>query len=1850
MAAQPYWISSLLLSYSPTIVSRLGSDRTFTFHFLDAAPSSWTNNNTGFTPFNEAQRAFTRELFSYFSTIIDVKFVESSTYSSSNTIVLGNNDQGGSGSAGYATDGGGTWGLFMSNVHSLASAIADPKNNPSVINIYIHEIGHILGLKHPFGNTMPILSDAEDNFDLTIMTYGSKSPGIPAPQSILLQPLDIAALQYLYGPSKTAANASRSDTYTLDPNGRNFIWDGGGTDKLDASASSKRLVLDLEPLTQGYFGTAPSNLISANGQITVNFGTVIEQIAATGYDDILYGNAADNVFWTNGGVDYVDGRAGNDTIVVNSAYAANQLYLEGQQLVVAVNAGSVTRLQDVETVRYTDGDRSVATLKQSAAIVPFATVSNSPTATITGSVALNYEFSETVTGLTASDFIISGGQVVSVNGTGKSYTVTVAPAERTTGVLSIQLSGGAVTGASGATNLVSQSQYFNVDTQSIALVTTGDAATATNGTIVLKFDDTFTLGAGDIVIQSSSGAEIERLSKNDAERVFQKGSVLYLDLKSQVADGATLKVSIPAGVILDQSGNTVAYSVTASANRIVETLGTSGADTRNLGPLSDIYRGLEGDDRIWGEEGEDLIDGGPGNDRLNGMQGDDTLLGGDGDDTLIGGTGDDKIDGGAGTDTVEYGGINSTQATITKTADGYTVSTAAEGTDKLTNVELLKFSDKIVTLDAGPDTTAPSLNSANPRDGGDIAPVSANLTLYFSEAIQKGSGTIQLRLGSANGQVIESFDIATSSRLAISGSTLTVDPTANLVANERYFLVLPAGAFKDAAGNLTTLIDTYDFVAKDADIAWPNIVNVSPARNATGINPSSNIVITFDEDIILTPREILQLRKSDGTVVETFTQGTSTRLTVSGKTLTIDPTNDLEPNVTYTIAVASGWVRDAAGNGTPGSEGYVRFTTASTSGTNNAPTFAASSQSASTNEDAARTITVSATDADGDALTYTVSAPAKGTASVVGNVVTYTPSKDYNGSDSFIVNASDGKGGTATQTINLTVTAVNDAPTFSNSSQSVSATAGTAKTITLTATDVDGDTITYTVATPGKGTAAIAGSTLTYTPANSASGTDSFVVTATDGKGGSANQSINVTITAQSSNRAPTFSGLTGAAQEWLYDGHYYGLYTTAKSYAAATTAAQSLGGYLLHINSAAEQADVFSKVSSYLATSLANTRAPDGGNAAYIWLGASDAAVEGTWVWADDNSTLSSGYSRWGAGALGSEPDNSGNQDYLALGLENWPQGSATNAGYGNAGYWNDISVNNSLYYVVEKSAALSLATNEDVSKSFTISASDADNDALTYTVSSPTKGIATVVGNVVTYTPSKDYNGADSFTVTATDGKGGTATQTINVTVTAVNDAPTFSTSSQSVSATAGAAQTITLAATDVDRDALTYTTTTPSKGSATISGSTLTYTPTSSATGTDSFTVTASDGKGGNATQTISVTISAATTTATQTFRLVAPDGWVGSVGGNGNVVGTSGFQDVRITSGSVSLDGSFNTGNDVVRLDGNGNGYSIVRSGSSATISKGSSASLTVPIGTTGAPIVFDDGPRKLVFSNSNFNFGSQTFSTTQNAITAGSDGTALPTGASASAVATAILAGTSLSSGQTSHISIGGTAKIVGTTVNEVVQVISSAKSNLTFDPSFNQGGDVIVFGRDAGSFTAQRSSSSMLLVGPNENLTIPIGTAGLTLRFTDGDRTLIFSNGEFKIGTQSIGTTAIQLTGSTTTTSIDAGTAASQVTLNASTGAVNFTDNAAVETNVRITGFGADDRITVTGATSSRYSFTTVNTDGNSTADLVITFNNVSASAVNSITLVEAVSANAFVADYATAQAAIGNAGFMVFG
>ncbi|MBT4661245.1 MAG: tandem-95 repeat protein, partial [Candidatus Marinimicrobia bacterium] len=125
------------------------------------------------------------------------------------------------------------------------------------------------------------------------------------------------------------------------------------------------------------------------------------------------------------------------------------------------------------------------------------------------------------------------------------------------------------------------------------------------------------------------------------------------------------------------------------------------------------------------------------------------------------------------------------------------------------------------------------------------------------------------------------------------------------------------------------------------------------------------------------------------------------------------------------------------------------------------------------------------------------------------------------------------------------------------------------------------------------------------------------------------------------------------------------------------------------------------------------------------------------------------------------------------------------------------------------------------------------------------------------VTYTPSTNYNGSDSFTFTVSDGVSTSSPATVDISITAVNDAPTIS--AQSASGNEDEAQEITLAGNDVDGDALTYVlATNSSNGASTLSGNVVTYTPNTNYNGSDSFTFTVSDAEYTSSAATVSITV--------------------------------------------------------------------------------------------------------------------------------------------------------------------------------------------------------------------------------------------------------------------------------------------------------------------------------------------------------------------------------------------------------
>jgi len=170
------------------------------------------------------------------------------------------------------------------------------------------------------------------------------------------------------------------------------------------------------------------------------------------------------------------------------------------------------------------------------------------------------------------------------------------------------------------------------------------------------------------------------------------------------------------------------------------------------------------------------------------------------------------------------------------------------------------------------------------------------------------------------------------------------------------------------------------------------------------------------------------------------------------------------------------------------------------------------------------------------------------------------------------------------------------------------------------------------------------------------------------------------------------------------------------------------------------------------------------------------------------------------------------------------------------------------------------SVTVNKNSGKTIMLTASDPDNDPLTYSiVTQPLHGILSAgTGGSYTYAAASNYVGPDSFTFKTNDGYIDSNTATVSITV--QNGPPVAN--NQAITVNKNAQQTINLEATDPNGDPLTYSIITlPSHGTlspAGAAGPSRTYTPTTGYEGPDSFTFKTKDGNIDGNTATVSITV--------------------------------------------------------------------------------------------------------------------------------------------------------------------------------------------------------------------------------------------------------------------------------------------------------------------------------------------------------------------------------------------------------
>jgi len=265
-----------------------------------------------------------------------------------------------------------------------------------------------------------------------------------------------------------------------------------------------------------------------------------------------------------------------------------------------------------------------------------------------------------------------------------------------------------------------------------------------------------------------------------------------------------------------------------------------------------------------------------------------------------------------------------------------------------------------------------------------------------------------------------------------------------------------------------------------------------------------------------------------------------------------------------------------------------------------------------------------------------------------------------------------------------------------------------------------------------------------------------------------------------------------------------YELVKESRTWTVAAECAATRGGYLVQIDNATEQTDVYNGI---ISSGISPTYNPvfDGGGASYVWIGATDRHTEGTWLWDGNNdgvgtnfwngegvygnigtgSVVAGAYNNWGTDnpSYRNEPDDfSGSQDAGAIALAKWP--SVPGFTIGLTGQWNDISESNTLYYIIEYPPVTTptiVATSDG-----TICA----GSAYTFTVSGASS--YTINPSAQTFTASVAVTPTTTTTYTII-GSNGAATAEIVRTVN-VNASPTINVTSSSTTINSGQSVTLT------------------------------------------------------------------------------------------------------------------------------------------------------------------------------------------------------------------------------------------------------------------------------------------------------------------------------------------------------------------------------------------------------------------------------------------------------------------------
>ncbi|MEZ4591341.1 MAG: Ig-like domain-containing protein [Chloroflexota bacterium] len=639
----------------------------------------------------------------------------------------------------------------------------------------------------------------------------------------------------------------------------------------------------------------------------------------------------------------------------------------------------------------------------------------------------------------------------------------------------------------------------------------------------------------------------------------------------------------------------------------------------------------------------------------------------------------------------------------------------------------------------------------------------------------------------------------------------------------------PDGTFSyDPTGSATiqaldagdSIADTFDYTVSDGDLTDTGTVTV----NLTGVNDApvaaGDGTYNTTEDTNLVVGAISGVLAND-TDVDADDVGTLTavkNVTTSHGTLTLIANGSFEYMPALNYSGPDSFTYHAF-DGTADSN--IVTVTINVASANDAPNAVDDGFTVDENS-SNNTLAVLGNDSDPDnpteVLTITlVDSPTtqSGTASISGSSISYTPATDFDGEDTFTYTIEDSTGLTDTATVTVTVRNVNKPPvielgaaTYNAGSMDEDGSPTPFTPFTLNATDADGDALTWSflaIPTP-KGTPSFSGGNtgasvnINYEPLRNDYGSDSFVVRVSDGKGGTDDITVNVTINEVNDN--PDAVDDTPSVNEQSSNNTLYPLSNDTIAPDTGETLTITAVGPTNHGGTVTSHGTslTYTPLSTFIGTETFTYTISDGRS------GTDTATIRVTVNDVNFNPVITAGIST----TVTMDEDGSPTAFNLTLQAE-------------------DADVTDTLTWAIQSQAGYG----------------DADVDS------------GTGASQSISYEPRENYNGDDAFMVYVSDGHGGMDSILVKVTINPVNDDPTAFPDSKATPPDTAVTINVLDNDTDPENDSLSITAVTQgSKGSVSHNGTTVTYTPNLGEIGDDTFTYTISDGSTGTATGTVNV----------------------------------------------------------------------------------------------------------------------------------------------------------------------------------------------------------------------------------------------------------------------------------------------------------------------------------------------------------------------------------------------------------